>query len=107
MLLRQLVHGVALWRAEPRARGKEEACKHAAAVSAIDVADRRPGDFAISAVDPSGGFADRALHFGVFLDFRAALRRDLQVGHLAAPIRIYRQEPLECVHALSKAFGIV
>ena len=107
VFLRHQVHAVAQRRHQPRARGAEEACKDAAAVSTIDVADRRPGDFAISTVDASGGFADRALHLGVFLDFRAAFRRDLQVGHLAAPIGIHREEALEGVHALRQPFGII
>jgi len=32
---------------------------------------------------------------------------NLQIGHLAAPIRIHRKKALECVHALRQAFGII
>ena len=89
------------------ARGAIEARQRGAAVGAVDIADRRPGRFAIGAVDAAGRLADRALHLGIFLDLGAALRRDLQIGDLAVPVRIDREEALEGIQPLREALGIV
>ena len=107
ILLGHEVHAVAQRRHQRGPRGAVEAGQHAAAVGAVDVADRRPGGLAISAVDAAGGRADRALHLGIFLDLGAALRGDLQISHLAAPIGVDRKEALERIHALSEAFRII
>ena len=53
------------------------------------------------------GAVHRRLHLGIFLDRAAALGRDLQIGDLAVPFRMGRQEALIGFQPQRDALGII
>src|SRR5271157_1880858 len=73
----------------------------------IDIAYRRPGCLAITAVDS----ADQRRHFifdrGVVLDAGPAPWRDLQQGDARSPLWIDFEKAVESVDALGDALGII
>src|SRR5271165_531540 len=73
----------------------------------IDIAYRRPGRLAITAVDS----ADQRRHFifdrSVVLDVGTAPWRDLQQGDARSPLWIDFEKPVESVDALDDALGII
>ncbi len=101
------VHAVAQRRHQRRARGAVETGERGAAMRLVDVAQRRPRRLAIGAVDAADRLAHLAADVGIFRNAGAAARRDLQIGHLAAPVREIGEEALERVHALGDALGVI
>ena len=101
------IHAVAERGDERSFRRAVEPGKRRAAIGLVEIADRRPGDFAVHTVDAPRRRAHRLLKLGIFGNLRAALRRDLQEGHLAAPFGMQRIEALEGLHPLHQPLGIV
>ena len=101
------VHAVAQRRHHADVGGAIKAGQNGARIGPVDVADRRPGRVAKTAVD----LADEAGHLGfdlaILLDLGAALRRDLQQRHPAAPFGIVLEQPFERLDAVGYAFRIV
>ena len=73
----------------------------------VDIANRRPGRIAILAVHLADEAGQFAFDVAVLLDVGAALRRDLQERHVAAPLRIVLKQPFERLHPVRNAFRIV
>ena len=107
ILLGDEIHAVAQRRHHGDVGRAIETRQNRARIGTVDVADRRPGRVAESAVD----LADESRHLGfdlaVLLDVGTALRRDLQQRHLPAPLGIVLEQPLERLHAIRNALRIV
>jgi hypothetical protein len=46
-------------------------------------------------------------HIGVFRDLCPALRGDLEISHLSAPLDLLLEEPLECRKPLRDSFRVI
>src|SRR3546814_1065506 len=68
---------------------------------AVEIANGGPRDLATLAIDPPDCAPDRLLEFGVSGNLGSALRRNLQVGDLAAPCRIHVEESFDRLHPLN------
>ena len=76
-------------------------------VGAIDVPDRCPICLAKSSIDTPGGRSGFLLDIGVFRDLCPALRGDLEISHLSAPLDLLLEEPLECRKPLRDSFRVI
>jgi cation-transporting ATPase E len=77
--------------------GTVEAGERRSGIGLVHIAHRRPRNIAIGAVDAAGRSIDLPLHLCVFMNGRAAFRRDLCERNLAVPLRIGHQEAFEAV----------
>ena len=77
------------------------------AISAIEIADRRPCDFAILSINAACGRTHSLLEVGIFGDLRSALRRNLQIGNFVLPLGMKRVKAFEGFHALNQSLGVV
>ena len=101
------IHAVAQRRDHGDMGGAIEAREHCARIGTVDIADRRPGRVAETAIDLADEAGHLAFDLAILLDVGAALRRDLQQRHLAAPLRIVLEQPFERVDPVGDAFRIV
>src|SRR6202042_166001 len=78
-----------------------------ARVGTVHVTNRRPGRIAVLAIHLAYEAGQFAFDVAILLDIGAALWRNLQQGHIAAPLRIVLKQPFERLHPVRNAFRIV
>src|SRR5215472_11872636 len=67
------IHHVPQRRHQRDARGSIKTGKYVTVVSAVSIADWRPGHLTVFSVDPTRRLTDLSFYLRIFLDFRAAL----------------------------------
>ena len=101
------VHAVLQRRHHADLRGAIEPGKHGLAKALVEIADRRPVDLAVNAVDVGDELCDFALQVAVGLDRAARGRCDLQQRDGALELRVQRPHPVERLDAVDQPFRIV